>query len=382
MSWALKVATVRGIPIRVHVSFLLILLWAGWTGIAGGRGDGWLANAGFMMLFVLLLFICVVLHELGHSLVAQAFGVKVHDITLWPIGGVARLANMPHRPLHEFLITAAGPAVNLVLAIVLALLAALLIGPDRLLTAILTGRGLTRLITAQTAESLALLLALQNLLLAVFNLIPAFPMDGGRLLRSFMAGFLPFRTATRAASYVGQVIALVLIALSFLSPGNFFLTLIGVFVFLGAWQERSQVTLTQSLAGLTVGRAMQPLGMQLPASGTIADAIQRAAASPQSAYAVVDNGRLVGLLTRRALLRMGGKVKGGVLADASRTLGSQPLGPILQVPPDRPLLEAYAQIGPDQAAVVVDAGRGAALGLISRADIARLAEALEILRTS
>ncbi len=98
MSWALKVATVRGIPIRVHVSFLLILLWAGWTGIAGGQGDGWLANAGFMMLFVLLLFICVVLHELGHSLVAQAFGVKVHDITLCPSAASHGSPTCPNAP--------------------------------------------------------------------------------------------------------------------------------------------------------------------------------------------------------------------------------------------------------------------------------------------
>ncbi|NTW35062.1 MAG: site-2 protease family protein, partial [Syntrophobacteraceae bacterium] len=112
MSWSLKIITVHGIPIRVHLSFLLIVLWSAYIGLSGGSSE-WLRGAAFMVVFTLLLFLCVVLHELGHSLVAQLFGVKVHDITLWPIGGVARLAKLPERPYQEFLITAAGPAVNI-----------------------------------------------------------------------------------------------------------------------------------------------------------------------------------------------------------------------------------------------------------------------------
>ena len=267
MSWSLKLVTVRGIPIRVHASFLLILVWAAWIGLTSARfgraGDSALGSMGFMVLFTLLLFFCVVLHELGHSLVAQGFGVKVHDITLWPVGGVARLANMPRRLLHEFLITAAGPSVNVVLAVLLALLALAWIGPVQLIHTVGTGRGIARLLDSHTGQSLVVLLAVQNVLLALFNLIPAFPMDGGRLLRSVLASFLSFRTATRTASFIGQGMALVLLGVSFIPPGNFFMTIVAAFVFLAAWQERSQVVALDNLAGCTVRDAMQPLGARL-----------------------------------------------------------------------------------------------------------------------
>src|SRR5450759_4829526 len=119
MSWSLKLATVRGIPIWVHISFLLIVLWAGYQGLRtslyAGGGPGW--AMAFSVLQVLLLFACVVLHELGHSLVAQVFGIRVQDITLWPIGGVARMARLPERPSQEFLMAVAGPAVNVLLAL-------------------------------------------------------------------------------------------------------------------------------------------------------------------------------------------------------------------------------------------------------------------------
>jgi Zn-dependent protease/predicted transcriptional regulator len=327
---------------------------------------------GFMVLFTLLLFFCVVLHELGHSLVAQAFGVKVHDITLWPIGGVARLSNMPRRPAHEFLISAAGPAVNILLAVMLGVLAFGLIGPAQLLRTFTTGRGLARLLGGQTAESLVLLLALQNVLLALFNLVPAFPLDGGRLLRSLLAGFLPFRTATRTASYIGQGVALVLFGASFIPPGNFFLTLVAAFVFLGAWQERSQVIALESLAGLIVRDAMQPLGTRLSCNDPVLDTVRRIAAIPQSAFAVVEGNRLAGIMTRGGLLAVAKKAK------ATETVGQHLPRGIAQVPPDESLVSAQERLQTEHAAVVVE--NGVILGLITRSDIARLTEALEVIQ--
>lgn len=371
MSWSFRLLAVRGIPIRVHASFLLILLWAAWIGLTESRGGSAAASVGFMVLFTLLLFICVVLHELGHSLVAQTFGVKVHDITLFPIGGVARLAGMPRRPTHEFLISAAGPAVNIFLAAVLAVVALAWIGPAQLAHIFTTGRGFTRLLSGQTGQSLVVLLALQNLLLALFNLIPAFPMDGGRLLRSFLAVFLSFRTATRTASFVGQGLALVLLGVSFIPPFNFFLALVAAFVFLGAWQERSQVIALENLAGLFVRDAMQPLGARLDASAPMLDALRRVAAVPQSAFVVVDGSRLAGVITRGALLAAARK------AGATDTVGKHLPKVVKQVAPDEPLVNAQEQLQPDRAAVVVD--HGAVVGLITRADIARLSETSEVL---
>ncbi len=372
MSWSFKLVTVAGIPIRVHASFLIILAWAAWIGYGNSDGRSAVASIGFMVLFTLLLFLCVVLHELGHSLVAQAVGAKVHDITLWPIGGVARLSAMPRRPLHEFLITAAGPAVNVVLAILLAGAAVAWIGPNRLLNMFTTGRGLTRLLEAQNGQSLVLLLALQNMVLVVFNLIPAFPMDGGRLLRSLLAGFVSFRTATRLASWVGQGLAVVLIGLSFIPPGNFFLTLIGGFVFIGAWQERSQVMMSETLYGLTVRNAMQPLGYRLARGDRLGDIIERIAASPQAAFAVVEDGRLAGLITRGALLAAAKKSGNAAIVGAHLPATTH------KVAPDVPLLEAQEQLQVNHAAVVIE--NGVAVGLISRSDIGRLAETFEIAR--
>ena len=172
-----------------------------------------------------------------------------------------------------------------------------------------TGRGLARLLDSQTGQSLVVLLALQNVLLALFNLIPAFPMDGGRLLRSFLAAFLPFRTATRVASFIGQGIAVVLLGVSFLPPFNFFLTLVAAFVFLAAWQERSQVVTLENLAGLTVRDAMQPLGVRLGLDDPVRETVRRVAAIPQSAFAVVDGARLAGIIARSTLLDAAQKAK-------------------------------------------------------------------------
>ena len=171
---------------------------------------GWPLGVLFWVVFTLLLFVCVVLHELGHSLVAQLFGVTVQDITLWPIGGVARFVKLPQRPYQEFLITAAGPAVNFFLAILFGIIAFAWIGPGRLIATVTSPYQLERLLTGVSAEAMLIMLALNNLLLVLFNLIPAFPMDGGRLVRSVLAAFMPFGRATKVASWLGQGAAVVM----------------------------------------------------------------------------------------------------------------------------------------------------------------------------
>jgi Zn-dependent protease len=369
MRWSARLFTVRGIPVRVHVSFLLILVWAAFVGFSDRGRNSALGSVAFMLVFTMLLFVCVVLHELGHSLVAQQFGVKVHDITLWPIGGVARLANLPRRPSAEFVITAAGPLVNLFLAVLFGLAAVAVISPERLLSMVVSGRGWFRLIAAQNVASLLVLLTIQNLLLAVFNLLPAFPLDGGRLLRSFLAALLPFRTATRAASFVGQGVAVVLVGLAFLPPGNFFLAVVGAFVFIGAWQERSQVMSLERLARFTVRDAMQPPGRQLRLDEPVVDVARQIAASPQRVFLVA--GEPVAIITRDGLLKAARK------AGADETVGQHARRDFVRVSPESTLESAQAGLGSDGAAVVVE--NGEIVGLLSRADIARLDAAHEAL---
>lgn len=372
MSWSLKIITVHGIPIRVHLSFLLIILWSAYIGLSGGSSE-WLRGAAFMVVFTLLLFLCVVLHELGHSLVAQLFGVKVYDITLWPIGGVARLAKLPERPYQEFLITAAGPAVNILLTIGLAALAFVWIGPSELIQLFTSPWELESLASSMSGQALVLLLTANNALLALFNLLPAFPMDGGRLLRALLAAVLPFGTATRIASVVGQILA-VAMGLAALSTGSFFLGLVAVFVFVAAWQERQGATTADALRDLRVRQAMRPLGDRLHPLQTLGEVLNQMVSSPQSAYPVVDGGRLVGVITRGELLAAARR------AGAAARLGAHVPTKTIVVAPDVLLTEAQEQLQSRQALVVVENGQ--AVGLLSTADLTHVAEIVEVSRQS
>jgi Zn-dependent protease len=370
MSWSMKLITVRGIQVRVHATFALILLWAAYIGLSTRADAGWVRGVSFMVTLTLLLFVCVVLHELGHSLVAQLFGVEVQDITLLPIGGVARIKKMPQRPHEEFLIAAAGPAVNIFLALLLAGVLLIWIGPAQLPQLAASPVRLEELLLGSSAQSLLLLLLLNNVLLAAFNLIPAFPMDGGRLVRSVLAAFMPFGRATQAASWLGQGIALVMGVVALLT-GSIFLGLVAVFVFMGAWGERQQAVSTGRLSGVRVRQAMQPIGARLHPLDSLGEAASRVAALPQAGYLVVDAGRLIGILSRRDLLAA--LVKAGPAARVAQHLSREfvRLGPNdLLTEADEQTAQAHPPIG-----IVIDGGQ--AIGLLSRSDIARLSEMLE-----
>ncbi len=370
MAASVKILTVRGIPVRIHASFLLILAWAAWLGLSGSQGN-WLRGVVFMVSFTVLLFACVILHELGHSLVAQLFGVKVHDITLWPIGGVARIAGMPEKPYQEFLITAAGPAMNVMLAVGLGLLALLWIGPDTLGQFARAPWRLERFFTNMSVQSLVLMLAANNALLALFNLIPAFPMDGGRLLRSLLAAILPTALATRIASLIGQIIAVIMGTVALLT-GQLFLGLVALFVFASAWQERQQATTIDALRGLTVRQAMQPLGIRLYALQTLGEVIGQIAPVSQSTFLVLDGGRLVGLTTRTDLLTA--VRTAGPAARLSQHVARE----WVQLTPDETLAAAQQRMQPQPAAVVVEDGR--AVGIVTLGSMRRVAEAMAALR--
>ena len=190
------------------------------------------------------------------------FGGRVADITLWPIGGLARMTHLPEAPYQEFVMTAAGPAANILLAVLLAGVAVAWLGFDALLALALSPDVLRIFLSDLSAQTLLLLLIFNNVLLAVFNLIPAFPLDGGRMLRAVLTVILPYRKATAIASFIGQALALIF-GIAALLSSNFTLGLIAVFVFFGAWQERTQVRYHASLHGFRARQAMQPVGVRL-----------------------------------------------------------------------------------------------------------------------
>jgi Zn-dependent protease len=219
MSWSIKFARIAGIDLKIHLTFLIFLFWIGSTYLARGGAD--FAIRG--MLFIILLFACVLLHELGHALTANAFGIHTADITLLPIGGVARLERIPNDPKQELLIAIAGPMVNVVIA-------ALLIFYLGASAAVSDFDDINTPRVAMLSK-----LASVNIGLVIFNLIPAFPMDGGRILRAILAMRMNYLRATEIAAKVGQGLAIVLGVIGLFT--NTFLLFIAIFVFMGAQQE-------------------------------------------------------------------------------------------------------------------------------------------------
>jgi Zn-dependent protease len=304
-SW--RIGSIQGIDLRVHFTFPLILLWAAWE-FGQGRSVEYALFGAFL---VLLLFGCVLLHELGHALVALRLGIGVSDITLLPIGGVARLRAMQDDPKQELLIAGAGPLVNFLISLVLLPLLVVLTGawnPELLeRVAGRTGREewqAALLLLVRPIQSLSLVgtvsyLFFANIMLAVFNLVPAFPMDGGRIFRAFLAFFLSYRTATIVAVRLGQALALLFAYFGFRSnPG---LLLVAVFVFISGGAELQRVALREVLARGQVAtymmRGLQPLEPQwsLYAARVLAQQ------TGQRAFPVVEGGTLLGLLSVREM---------------------------------------------------------------------------------
>jgi Zn-dependent protease/CBS domain-containing protein len=294
MGGSFKIATVRGIDIKIHVTFFLILVYAAIVFGSAGRG---LNGAVFGIVATLLLFVCVVLHELGHSLVAQRYGITVRDITLWPIGGLARLERMPEKPSQEFWIAIAGPAVNLVIVGLIyvggSVLASFQMGFD--LSALERG-----MLSLQSPSLLAFLFS-TNLFLAVFNLIPAFPMDGGRILRALLASRMPHPRATAIAVGIGQNLALLAGLYGFLT-GQFNLVVIAIFVFLGAGSEGQMVQVKNVLEDLKVRQAFTHRTEALDPDDRLTRAVDLTLSSFQADFPVCRSGELIGMLTKTDVL--------------------------------------------------------------------------------
>jgi Zn-dependent protease/CBS domain-containing protein len=289
MRWAFRIGRLAGIDLYAHVTFLIFLAW---VGLAGFLRAGTFAAAVDGVGFLVAVFGTVLLHELAHAVVARRFGFATRDITLLPIGGVARLERMPEQPRQEILVALAGPAVNVALAAVFFL-------------AFRTRHPETPLWwSPDTPVDVAPLLARLfwvNVSLAVFNLLPAFPMDGGRVLRAALAWRGDFVTATRRAAVVGQAFALLLGVVGvFVDP---MLVFIALFVWIGAAAEAGAVQARAALAGMPVQQAMIARFVALSATDTLADASAALLRGEQTDFPVVDAaGVLVGVLPRRALI--------------------------------------------------------------------------------
>ncbi len=286
MRWSWRIGTVAGIGVYIHATFVLLILFILGLYLHQGRTlEGALAGT----LFILVIFACIVLHELGHALAARKYGIKTRDITLLPIGGLARLERMPDVPIQELWVALAGPAVNAAIAGVLYFAAhATGISPQLQPFHWAGGSFLNRLMVV-------------NLWLLLFNLIPAFPMDGGRVLRAILATRLEYTMATLLASRIGQAIAFVFGFVGlFTDP---FLIFIALFVWMGAEQEAAMVQVHSSLGGIPVQRAMLTEFHTLNPDDALQIALDHTLHGGQQDFPVVFGDRVLGVLDREDVVR-------------------------------------------------------------------------------
>ena len=307
-----------GIPIRANFTFFLLLMYVAFV--------SW-PNALQGVITILLLFGCVLLHELGHALVARRYNILTGDITLYFIGGIASLKSKP-KPSAEFWIALAGPAVNLVIA--LALLPFVLVGPHKL----------EHVMGANFHPDLLQTMFGANLLLALFNLLPAFPMDGGRVLRALLGMWLPEGRATTIAASIGQFLALIMFFIG-IYTSQLPLTLIGAFILFGAGAEVSASRTRSVIVGHTVAEAMQSQFKTIESGASMEVAAQMLVEGSQHDFPVVAGSEVIGLLTRNAIARglasqgSGGYVAGAMRRDFKRTTAETPLEEAVELFSDR-----------------------------------------------
>lgn len=345
----MRLGTVAGTEVRVHVTFLVLLAGLGFYFLLQGGVEA--AVSG--VFFVLAVFGCVLLHEFGHVLTAKRFGIRTPDITLLPIGGVARMEKMPEQPWQELVVALAGPAVNVVIAAVLFPLVGF--------PAIESGEVLVALPFLQR-------LLLVNIMLVVFNMIPAFPMDGGRVLRALLAMVMEYGAATQVAATIGQGFALLggLLGIMWMHP---LLILVAVFVFMGARGEAEMVHMRIALRGVRVNSAMMTDFRTLQPEDELGQAARLLLAGPQHDFPVLDeDGELCGLLTRQKLIE--------ALSEhgAQWRVGEAMLREVPTVSEGRPLREAYLVLSssPLESLPVVDATGRKVRGLLTAENVGEL----------
>ena len=286
MRWSFHLARVAGIDVKIHGTFFLLLAWFGF--IFYRQGGSAAAIDGIV--FVLLIFLCVVLHEFGHALAARRYGIKTHDITLLPIGGVARLEKMPDKPGEEIVVALAGPAVNVVIAVVLWVAIGLfkpgIPNPEMM---------------EETRVPLLLRLLTVNIWLVLFNMIPAFPMDGGRVLRAVLAMRMNYARATQVAASIGQGIAFLFFIIGLW--WNPMLLLIAVFIYFGASSEAGLAQMKAISQDLRVSAAMVTHFQSLPLDATLNVAVEALLRTSQHEFPVTDElGNVRGILTRDEMI--------------------------------------------------------------------------------
>ncbi len=349
LKYVLPLGSPFGIRVSVHWSFLLLVAWIVYVDIERGLG---LVPILYSILFIITIFICVVIHELSHSLTARKYGISAKSITLLPIGGVADMEKMPEDPKEEFAVSITGPLSNLVIAFALWI--------------ILASTGNFDLQSydyrAINKSNFLIVLTFANFMLAFFNLLPVFPMDGGRVLRAILSMQLPREKATYIAMNIGKFLAVGLALLGlYLNP---FLIIIAIFVFIGAQREYEMIRYTSVLKGYKVKHNLIKEYTPLHPDDSIQKAVDILLSTPEERFVVAEDKQIRGVLTRNDIIE--GLMKYDRDMEISLIMNKE----VTVFSEDTPLQEAYEKMRNKQItmAPVVDRA-GCLTGIIDMVNI-------------
>lgn len=350
MKWSLLIAKISGIKIYLHWTFSILLIWV--VFLQEQQGAGW-NDTLISLAFVITIFACVLLHELGHALTAKRYNITTKDIILLPIGGLARLEKIPEKPSQEFWVAIAGPAVNLLIALIL----------FGLVYAINPGSFESQLSNYEkvTLDNFLISLLLVNIFIAIFNLIPAFPMDGGRVFRALLSMQIGRLKATQVAASLGQMLAIVFaLAGLFFNP---FLVLIAIFVYLGAQYELEQVKYKSALSDYKVSDITMHHFTKLSVHDSLSEAVKQLLDGQEKEFIVTDNDSTSGILTRDIIIK-----------SLSQNKLSTPLGEVMKrdiqpLSPDDTLSSVLEKMQKDKLSVYPVEDDGKLVGMIDQENI-------------
>lgn len=351
--WALYLGKIANIKIYIHWTFVLLIAWIFF--IHARMGQAW--SAGLLgVAYILALFGCVVLHEFGHALTAKRYKIKTRDITIYPIGGIASLEKMPEKPGQELLVAFAGPAVNIVIALVLWIYMRS--------TGSMPDMSMLKDVGNMQELPFVFNLFAANIALVVFNLIPAFPMDGGRILRAILAFRMDRSQATRVAAAIGRFFAMIFVIVGIFY--NFWLAFIGLFIYLGAGYEAAYETTKTLLSGFRVVDVLIRRFTTLSPQDSLDKAVQVLLEGQEQEFLVTTNEDVHGILTRKQLLR--GLADLGRSASISNIMQKD----FLTLSPEMNLQDVYAKMLTNAINVYPVKDNGKLIGIVDKENVSEL----------
>lgn len=346
MKNSLQLGKVGGVTITIHWTFLLLIVWIIFL---NWKVDNNTLDTFWSLLFVFMIFGSVILHELGHAYAASRFGIKTRSITLLPIGGLARLDSLPEKPKEELIVAIAGPVVNILIA--------LIIYPFLASADPFAEEGLMKINQTNLLPNFFSV----NIILASFNLLPAFPMDGGRVLRALLSFRFARHVATRIAAYIGQLISIIFILVGFFY--NPFLVFIGLFIFIGAQAEASYTKTQFMMKGFTAHDAMATHFATLDSHATINDAVKKLLEGQATHFLVTDHGVPTGSLERNKIIQTLSQT--GSAIQVSEVMDKD----LLRFEYTAPLLEVWTRMQQKKQALAAIFSRNQLVGIVDNENI-------------